>query len=550
LFACGILGLAAVLPAAELPDDLRATDGRPVVAAVRLYDREGRLQIPAAAVDLGGMGFHYTAGDLIHYADWTSPCVRSQDPFFGSSWFRQQHPPGTACFFVKSGFQIELPAGDYRLVVNKGLEYTPVERTIKMERAARRETVTLSRWVDMAARGWFSGDDHVHIERATPDGNRNALLWAQAEDVRVCNVLLMGDAKEIYYRQYAFGPGGRAQQNATWLVPGQEEPRTAHLGHTLHLNVAAPARGASAYYDYGPVFARHRERGLSGFAHVGRRRWFFQADRGLTLLAPAGLVDFVEIAQMGYIGVDRWFEFLNLGFRLTAMAGNDVPWGGTIGSTRVYAHTGTQFDPDRWFEAVRQGRTFVTTGPMLEFAVNGKLPGTVLPARKGDRLRVEARAWGANPGARPVRLKLVSFGDVLNEVAGDGALELSMEVPVTRSLWITASCETNPKQLMDVPGYFSGAVATPVYVEMDGRPTRDETHLAALVQRRMQTLDEIERWLAAGLGSIASGGAGGWESPESFQQSIPAIRRQVAAARAYFAGMTKQEAGGEASGRR
>ena len=48
---------------------------------------------------------------------------------------------------------------------------------------------------------------------------------------------------------------------------------------------------------------RARQEGaLSGFAHVGRQHWSFHAERGLSLLAPLGLVDFAEIAQMGYIG--------------------------------------------------------------------------------------------------------------------------------------------------------------------------------------------------------------------------------------------------------
>ena len=114
----------------------------------------------------------------------------------------------------------------------------------------------------------------------------------------------------------------------------------------------AVLRDPAHYYAYAPVFEGNHGRGLSGFAHVGRKRYSFQADRGLSLLAPAGLVDFVEIAQMGCIGVNVWYEFLNLGFRPTAMAGSDVPWGGTIGNTRVYAYTGKEFDADRWLDAV------------------------------------------------------------------------------------------------------------------------------------------------------------------------------------------------------
>ncbi len=521
-------GLAA---AAELQVSIRdASDGQPTAAAVRLHDSQGRLHIPDTALDLSAMGYLYAPGALIHYADWTSPRARSQDPFFGSSWFRQQHPAATACFFVEGGFRIQLPAGRFRLIASKGLEYTPVEKVVELGEDRREETLTLSRWVDMAERGWYSGDGHVHIERATAAADPSALLWAAAEDVRISNVLRMGDARGTYYPQYAFGPAGRASAGGRWLAPGQEDPRTRYLGHTLHLNLAAPVRTPATYYAYGEVFERvRRGGGLSGFAHAGRRRWSFQADRGLALLAPAGLVDFVEIAQMGYIGVNLWYEFLNLGFHLTAMAGSDVPWGGTIGTTRVYAYTGAKFDPDRWFEAVRRGRTFVTTGPMLEFTVNGQLPGAVLKLAPGEAVRVGARAWGG----RPLKLKLVSFGQVLKEVSGDGALETEFTLRARDSLWITALCETNAQPLMDMPGYFSGAVATPVYVEVDGQRGHDARRLDELVQSRLQSLDDVEKWLRSG-GAVEAGASGGWESPQTAAASATAIQAQIEAARAYW----------------
>lgn len=534
LAVCGLVG---PLAASDLQVSIQDATGHPTPAAVRLYNQAGNLQIPEQALDLSRMGFLYQPGALIHYADWTSPRVRSQDPFFGSSWFRQQHPKETACFFVDGGFKMQLPPGRYRLIVNKGLEYIPVERIITMGSIHCDETVTLTRWVNMAARGWYSGDDHAHIERKTPAANQSALLWAQAEDVHMCNVLWMGDAKETYYDQYAFGRAGRAEKDGFWLVPGQEEPRTSYLGHTLHLNEPAPFRNTTEYYAYRSVFEHNHGQGLSGFAHVGRRRWFFHVDRGLSLLAPEGLVDFVEVAQMGYIGVTRWYEFLNLGFHLTAMAGNDVPWGGTIGSSRVYACTGHDVNADRWFDAVRQGHTFVTNGPMLDFTVNGQLPGSTLEVKMGDILHIKARAWGNSPGTRPLRLKLVSFGRVLKETKGDGTLEADLTLPADQSFWITSACETNPEPLMDEPGYFSGAVATPVYVEVNGRPTRDEANLAALVQRRMQTLDDIEHWLQMGPGAIDPGDNEGRESAEAFRQSIPEIRRELQAARAYFSSM-------------
>ncbi len=526
-----VCGLVTAALASELRVSIRdASTGKPTAAAVRLYDSQGRLEIPDNALDLGSMGYLYATGALIHYADWTSPRVRSQDPYFGSSYFRAKHPPLTACFFVDGAFKMELAPGRCRLVVNKGLEYVAVDKeiTIGPDRG-HHEAVHLSRWVDMARRGWYSGDAHVHIERRTPESSRAALLWAAAEDVHVSNIMLMGDAEQTYYPQYAYGPGGRYQEGDRVLVAGQEDPRTEQLGHTLHLRIAGPVRDAARYYHYQPVFEGiRRQGGLSGLAHVGRRRWSFNVDRGLSLVAPTGQVDFVEIAQMGYIGVNLWYEFLNLGFRLTAMAGSDVPWGGTIGRPRVYAYTGSgaSFDAERWFEAVRQGRTFVTTGPMLGLAVNGQPPGSLVRLKRGETVTVQAHAWGHPGGARPLVLEIVSLGKPLKTVRPTGPaqnqLETAMRMTAERSFWVTARCQTNEEPLMDQPGFFSGAIATPVYVEVDGQPWRDLEHIRELVARRLASLDRVEEWLAT-------------------RESLPEMGAQLNSARSYYTRLLKQD---------
>lgn len=54
-----------------------------------------------------------------------------------------------------------------------------------------------------------------------------------------------------------------------------------------------------------------------------------------------------------------------LGFRLTAAAGSDFPWGSTIGEVRTLAYTGNNFNADTWFAALKAGNTFVTNGPAL-----------------------------------------------------------------------------------------------------------------------------------------------------------------------------------------
>ena len=66
--------------------------------------------------------------------------------------------------FIASGeFQIALPQGTYTLRVERGTEYRPVIRRIEIRPTELHdEKIELARWVNMNARGWYSGDLHNH----------------------------------------------------------------------------------------------------------------------------------------------------------------------------------------------------------------------------------------------------------------------------------------------------------------------------------------------------------------------------------------------------
>ena len=120
----------------------------------------------------------------------------------------------------------------------------------------------------------------------------------------------------------------------------------------------------------------------------------------------AGRIDAVEM-QTFAPGLDNptileWYRFLNCGYRVPLLGGTDkmsaeMP----LGAVRTY----TRLDPDAaptfraWAAAVRAGRTFATSGPVIELSVDGHEPGDVLalPASGGHlEARVRARAVPAD----------------------------------------------------------------------------------------------------------------------------------------------------------
>jgi hypothetical protein len=59
-------------------------------------------------------------------------------------------------------FRVDLPPGDYRLTIERGKEYLPLTEQVTIGDRPVRHTFLLRRWVNMAQRGWFSGETHVH----------------------------------------------------------------------------------------------------------------------------------------------------------------------------------------------------------------------------------------------------------------------------------------------------------------------------------------------------------------------------------------------------
>jgi len=409
-----------------------------------------------------------------------------------------------AAYFVSQPFSITLPAGKWRLAVERGIETLPVFEEFQIEPHQLLERrIELKRWVDMPRLGWYSGDDHVHYARLKPEHNELLMTWALAEDVHVANILRMGDIERLYFEQAAYGKQSRYQRGDYVLVTGQEDPRTGidDQGHTIALNITAPVRDTSQYHLYDLMFdGVHRQGGLTGYAHIAwADDWYRRESPAIwptwdaNINVPRGRIDFFEILQFLHLGLEDYYDFLNMGFRLAASSGSDVPSGATIGETRMYAYVGPSFSADAWFGAVKRGRTFVTNGPMLTLTVDDRMPGDELHVRRNSSLRVHARSWGPAVIGAPKTLEIVANGRVAaTKTTRDGKsdeLDLRTILGAGSSEWISARVTSD-----------NGAVAhtSPVYVSVDGAPVRDDAHLPQLVEKRLRALEFIASRLREG----------------------------------------------------
>ncbi len=401
---------------------------------------------------------------------------------------------GYRLWCVPGPFDMSISPGEWQIAVSRGLEHLLVTDTFTVEPGQTIErTYKPKRWVNMAKKGWYSGDDHIHCQILSDQQAEWLIAWAQAEDLKVANILEAGNIHRTFFRQRGFGKQYRVTKNGYTVCPGQECPRTnSYLGHTISLNTKELVRDTDKYFLYDTVFDKvHAQGGLTGYAHVNQD--LFKVHRDMSINIPKGKVDFAEILQFRYLGTDLYYEFLNTGFKLTASAGSDVPYSGaSIGVVRVYAYTGEgEFTADKWFDALEKGRTFVSNGPMIELYVDKAMPGDEIRLKKNKKLRVKARCWGDAGFVLPTKLEIIKHGEVIAtaEPCEKGQAELSIDIEVDAGFgcWIAARAEGSKK---------TRAHTTPVYVVREGFRFWKFDEIDQLITKKFEYLKEVEELVA------------------------------------------------------
>lgn len=388
---------------------------------------------------------------------------------------------------TSGNFTIALPLGRWSISIEHGNEFIPIQEEFNVYRSEKELTKTffLKRWIDLPQRGWYSGDVHVHHPTNKPEFKEFLLEYAKAEDVHLVNVLEMGHHLGTDFKQEGFGEKFRTCNGNICLVSGQEDPRSTY-GHIIGLNIEQQVRDTSVYDYYDLVFKKlHQQPGaIVGYAHFSWNGC--DLPRGFPWYITTGEIDFVELLQFSKINTLNYYDYLNLGFRITAAAGSDIPWGSTLGEVRTFVYTGNQFSPDAWFSGLKLGHTFVSNGPALFLEADSKLPGTEILKTKGSTTKLKVKAV-SNPAIGKIERVAVYNNDGLVveklniEQSDSVAIELTHNL--NKSQWLAAVVYCN-----------NGAVAhtTPVYFIVDGQPTWDKKKAPDIIHRQMDTIRLIK----------------------------------------------------------
>lgn len=460
-------------PHGNLSVQIQDESGQPVSCMLRLTAKpSGRVFEPAGAADLRPLMNEITNYTI--YGPGRGYTMYVPEPWRGVYWI------------VPRGFEMALPAGEWEIHVWRGLETAPIKQTIPVEQNQwTRTTLVSKRWTDMGKKGWYAGDDHVHCQVMSHADAEQLMAWTKAADLAVCNVLEMGDEVRNWYLQRGFGPEFRVNSGNHWIVPGQEDPRSI-LGHAIGLNLKTRVRHTERYLNHRLVAEEIREQGaLYGHTHVGAKALF--VERQMALYTPFGIVDFNSVMQAA-LNTDLMYLYLNLGYPMTASAGTDTPYGGTVGAVRIYAYSGANknFIPDDWFDAVKRGRTFVTTGPMIEFTADGAMPGDTVKLENNQPVRARIAASGLVGKSSPKQVRLIFNGRVIKELSPQAAQQeviLEHELIAEYGGWLAAYVQGEDG---------SEAHTTPIYLQRAGFRRWDFEKVPALLKIQEATLTDIE----------------------------------------------------------
>ncbi len=389
---------------------------------------------------------------------------------------------------TSGNFSIQLPPGKWRISLEHGNEYIPIreEFMVTKKDVEITKNYKFKRWINLPQRGWYSGDVHVHHPTTKPEFKEYLLQYAKAEDVHMVNVLEQGDDHVIEGApQEGFGEKFRVCKEDICLVSGQEDP-SSRFGHIIGLNIDQLVRDTSVYNYYDIVFKKlHQQPGaIVGFAHFSWNGC--DLPRGFPWLVTTREIDFVELLQFSKMNTLDYYDYLNLGFRITAAAGSDFPWGSTIGEVRTFVYTGNEFSADNWFKGLRSGNTFVTNGPALFFDADGHLPGAELAKTSGSIVRLKVKAI-SHPAIGTIKQLAIYNNDGLiaerlNPTKSD-SLEITLNYTLEKSQWIAAIVNCD-----------NGAVAhtSPAYFTVDDQTTWSTSKAPGIIQKQLAELDKIE----------------------------------------------------------
>ena len=437
---------------------------------------------------------------------------------------------GSENWFMSDGStQYEIPAGRYELRIERGLEFERYKQTIVVPDTGLKIQVPLKRWVNMKQRGYLCAENHLHVDAksvgamAIAEGLdfASSLTWWNGPDPK--RPVSEGKGKtrslsfagrkvtaSIYDAELEFGWGAAYIQNLSRPFPYPAEKVCPNLIFLRH----AVEEGALVHYQGG----WSREVGLDallGLVHTVNicnnnfhmHRFQPRSQYSNLLNVPDFPVYANTEHDMLRMNTDTYYRLLNWGLKLSAGAGSatgvkQVP----AGYNRSYVLINQSATLSEFNEAWKQGRNFVSNGPMLFLeGAKGSKPGDAIEVGADElgsdhkQLQFKVTALANQPLQS---LEIVQNGRVVKQFKIMNRLKAThtFSLDLHQGGWIAARCTVRDELLSDqeLERYSAPprikesrlrfAHMSPIYFVRQGSLSADPVS----VREGLQMLDQLE----------------------------------------------------------
>jgi TolB protein len=309
---------------------------------------------------------------------------------------------GIVFFYSLGEIEVEAPAGELTITAVQGFLTAKQTQKVLVKEGMTSTEINLSKIWDAKANGWFSGDNHFHLNYGGTSqlDPEDIILDLKAENVDVA-FPLVANLGNRFLEQDLWG----WKKMGDPIIEFGQEVRSHFLGHIALIGTQDlhwPWVWGPRYDIYEADdrlnaeairFAREQN-ALGGYVHPVTIQDPFQeggaSSMPISLVADAvlGEVDLLEIVclwsdEIGTAVV--WHELLNIGVPIGMSAGSDAMSDlyrtMSIGATRVYVKPKGALTTASYLEALKAGRSFATNGPQLVFSVDGKEVGEVISSK-------------------------------------------------------------------------------------------------------------------------------------------------------------------------
>ena len=391
-------------------------------------------------------------------------------------------------WYVLSGpEEVTLPKKPLRLEAFSGLETEMATLEVNLsERDRASLTLPLKSFSQIKEKKWFGGNTHLHLFKLDPeeaDGYLRKIPAADRLDLLFTSYLIR-PSEDADYITNRYPVGDLTQFRSTGVLVNQGEehrhnltPFSGGYGHVMLLNIRKLIQPVSigpgitgSGNDGTPlqqgIDEAHRQGGTAIWCHND-----FGLERVVNFVL--GKVD----AQNIFDGLslenypqfeDTFYHYLNAGLRVPFSTGTD--WF-LFDLARVYTRVAAPLGIASWLEELKQGRSFITNGPLFHFLVEDQSIGDTVSLKSPGEVRIDGRVSGRIDFGH---LELVHNGQVVDRIrsqasGGHFSASLQKKVAVEEPGWMAlrVSSQANSEYGLPIFGHTSA-----IYLEVSGQSIR------------------------------------------------------------------------------